>query len=439
VGSKPAEPAVDPVEVQQTLMRFADEFISRMSLGVDQLSQGTNALDHAESLRWKLAFGSATCSIASGPNAVVDLLDMTVFVTETRMSLEEYWQPEVFGASATPVLESCRVAEGEIWQLAERVLKPEQRTALREAIQTWHRQNARPENLQMIRAVGLALQVAQLSKADKAKPGNLLGLLMLDPLSELDPTRRELAQTRLFAERALFVAQKMPTLLRWQAELLSAEALEQPGLRQLSTNVTQIAASMDRISDTAGRFPHQISVEREEIVKALQAQEGALRPLLDETRLTLSETRETLAAGTQMSESLNASLKTFDGVLKRLGVGEPDTPGSSTNSEPFRILDYAQTATQLESAARQLNELLKTFDQTIGETSRTQLAKQFVPIVQQAQTGGKELTDYVFWRAVLFVAVVLLAAVLFRLIAALIARRSGRTPADQSDNAKSSR
>ncbi len=415
-----AEPAVDPVEVQQTLMRFADEFASRMTLGVEKLRHGTNALDKAESLRWKIAFGTATCSIASGPNAVANLLDMTVFIAEARMALEEHWQPKVFGASAQTLLDYCRLAEAEIWRATDKVLKPEQQAALREAIQVWHRESSMPENLLVARSVGLAIQVTQVNRADITKPGSLFSLLMLDPLAELDPTRREIAQTRLFAERALFVSQKMPTLLRWQAELLSIDAMEQPALRQWTTNVTQIAASVDRFTRAAEQLPAQVAAEREQILKALQAQESALMPVL-------GEARQTLAAGTQMSASLNTALTSFDGVLRRLGVGEPESEGASeTNAEPFRIQDYGQVAVQLEAAARQLTELLQTFDQTLGANSRAQLAAQIGPVVQQAQAGGKELADFVFWRGVLFVAIVLLAALLYRLLAACLPRSARR-------------
>jgi len=416
-GTKP-EPAVDPVEVQQTLMRFADEFASRMALGVEKLGRGTNALGHAESLRWKIAFGTATCSIASGPNAVANLLDMTVFVTEARMAMEEHWMPKVFGESALTMLDNCRQAETEIWRVTDKVLKPEQQVALREAVQMWHRQSSQPENLLVVRAVGLAMQVAQVSRKDSAKPGSLFSVLMIDPLAELDPTRREIAATRLFAERALFVSQRMPTLLRWQMELLSIDALEQPALQKWATNATQIAASVERFTRVAEQVPRQVSAEREEIIKALEAQESALRPVL-------SEARQTLTAGTQMATSLSTTLTNFDGVLKRLGVGEPDLDTSSkTNSAPFRILDYGLVAAQLEAAAKQLTELLQTFDQTLGANSRTQLAAQIGPVVQQAQTGGKELADYVFGRAVLFVAIVLLAALLYLFVAVCLTRKA---------------
>lgn len=139
---------------------------------------------------------------------MANLLDMTVFVTDVRMALEEHWRPKAFGDSATTLLEFSRLGEAEIWRATDKVLKPEQQVALREAIQAWHRQSSQPENLLVARSAGLALQVAQMNRTDTAKPGSLFSLLMIDPLAELDPTRREIAATRLFAERALLCPKK---------------------------------------------------------------------------------------------------------------------------------------------------------------------------------------------------------------------------------------
>ena len=196
---------MDPVEVQQTLLRFADTFSTRMTLGVEQLRRGTNALDPAEALQWKIALATETCSIASGPNAVANLLDMTVFVTVTRTALEEHWQPKVFGESARPMLEHCRNAETNIWQLAATVLQPKHQAELRQAIEVWTRQNPLAENVLAARAVGFASQAAEASKAGAVTPGSVFSLLNVDPLAGMDPAVREIAQTRLFAERALYV------------------------------------------------------------------------------------------------------------------------------------------------------------------------------------------------------------------------------------------
>jgi hypothetical protein len=204
--------------------------------------------------------------------------------------------------------------------------------------------------------------------------------------------------------------------LRWQTELLSLTAVDLPPVRQLVTNSTHLAASVERFAAVAEKLPGQISSEREEILKALQSQETNLTPLV-------SEVRQTLAAGSQMSASLNTTITTFDALMKRFGVGETNlaTP-PATNAEPFRIQDYGQTAVQLEAAARQLTELLLTLNQTLGSTNLSQLAAQVAPAVQQAQTSGKEIVDYAFWKGLLLAVIVLAAALLYRWLAPRLTR-----------------
>src|SRR5260221_312929 len=68
---------VDPLEVQQALLRFTDQFLTRMILSSDRPGLDTNLVSRTEALNWKIALVSETTSIASGPNAVADLLDMT--------------------------------------------------------------------------------------------------------------------------------------------------------------------------------------------------------------------------------------------------------------------------------------------------------------------------------------------------------------------------
>jgi hypothetical protein len=415
---------VDPVEIQQTLVRFADEFSTRMVLNTDLLQRGTNPISRAEALRWKIAFDTEITAIVSGPNAVAGLLDMTVFVTVTRAALEEKWQPEGFGPSAQPMLDDCVNAESNIWRLTGTVLTTNQQADLRRGIESWRQQNSLPKNALAARAVGFATQVAEKEKTSTSKPNSLLSVLSLDPLSGLDPATREIAQTRLFAERALYVTQKMPTLLRWQTELLSLNAVEMPEVQQLVTNSTQLAASVERFADVAERLPKLLSTEREEILKALQSQERNLTPLV-------AEVRQTLTAGSQMSTSLNTTLTTFDALMKRFGVGETNRAGPpKTNAEPFRIRDYGQTAVLLEAATRQLTELLRTLDQTLGSTNLAQLSAQVSPVVEKAQASGKEVVDYAFKKALMLVAVLLAAGLIYRFLGARSTRAA--TPRSQA-------
>jgi hypothetical protein len=403
--------ALDPVEVQQKLLRFADEFSAQMIVGIDSLRRGTNAIEPAEALKWKILIVTESCSIASGPNAFANLLDMTVFVTVSRIVLEDHWQPKVYGASAQPMLDMCRSLETNIWGLAGTLLKSGQQEELRQAIGAWRQQHPVPEKVMGARALGFATEVARAKKADPAAPGSVFGLLGLDPLSGLDPATREIALTRMFAERALFVTQWMPNLLRWQIELMSLNAVAMPEVQQWVTNSTQIAASVDRFARVAEQLPKQIRTEREEILKTIESQEKTLTPLVNEVR-------QSLVAASQMSTSLNITITTFDGLMKRFGVGETNSAGPPrTNSAPFRIQDYGQTAVQLEGMARQLTELLQTLDRTVGSSNVTQLSTQAGPVIASAQSAGKKVVDYAFWKGILIVGIALAAALLYRFLA----------------------
>jgi len=413
----PKTPAgTDPVEIQALLIRFADAFIARMTAGVDALRRGTEPLPADERLRWKLAFGSAACAIASGANARANLLDMTAYVMETRLAIETNWLPNVFGQSAKTILEGCRTSEAELWRIGEKLLTPAQQADLREAVELWHRQNPATNCLPGVRAVGLALEVVQARRPENVRGGNLLGLLMLDPLAELDPARRELAETRLFAERALFVGRHLPDLLRWQAELLGLDTLAQPVVQAWTTSVKRVADAAERLAETAGQLPQQVAAEREALLTALRKQEQTLAPLV-------AETRQALLAGSGLATNTTAMLTAFDAVLDRLNVGGPEEAGGTSRaeagappSEPFRIRDYGVAAARLEAAAQRLTELLRTFDQTLGASSREALAEEIAPVVRRTRAEGEALVDHLFRRALQFVGAVLLAALAYRLL-----------------------
>ena len=71
----------------------------------------------------------------------------------------------------------------------------------------------------------------------------------LDPTSGLDPAVREVTRTRLFSERAMFTLQRMPSLLRWQTELLAYRLADM-------TEVRQVLATTARLSESAERMSH---------------------------------------------------------------------------------------------------------------------------------------------------------------------------------------
>jgi hypothetical protein len=352
------------------------------------------------------------------------------------MALEEHWQPHVYGKSALPMLAYCRTAEAAIWKLTRTMLKPEQEAELREGIAEWHRTKPLRESLVAARALGFAARMAEAHNGGEIAPGSVFSLLMLDPFAGMEPAVREVAETRLFAERALFITQKMPLSLQWQTELLALNAMSFPEVQRLLTNSTKVAVSMEQFAGAAERFarvaeqlPGHLSSEREQILAALESQQKQLAPLV-------SQVHQTIAEGTKMSTSLNTTFTTFDALMKRFGVGEPKKPElpEAKKAEPFRILDYAQTAAQLEVTAGRLTELLVSLDRTLDSPNLRELPNRLSPVVQQAQTGSREIVDYAFWKGITLVGSVFAAALLYRILAARLPLR-GKARVD-SDKAK---
>jgi ABC-type Fe3+ transport system permease subunit len=104
-------------------------------------------------------------------------------------------------------------------------------------------------------------------------------------------------------------------------------------------------------------------------------------------------------------------------LMKRFGVGEPKSgEPPPANAESFRIQDYTQSAAQIEATAGRLTEFLGMLDRTIGSSNLAQFSAQLGPVVQQAQAGGKEVVDYAFWKGILLVVIVLVAAVIYRFL-----------------------
>jgi hypothetical protein len=403
-GERPPPPP-DPVEIQQALLRFADEFLARFSAGIDDLQRTTNRLPGAESLKWKIDIGTETCAIVSGPNALANLLDMTMFVTAARISASDHWRPKFFGDSDTALEDTLRQSETNVWRLAQEFLPPKQRVELEQVILEWLEQNPVAGSVQGARATRFASGLRD-RKQSGGKSANLLGLLMLDPFSGLDPAAREVAQIRLFAERAMFVSVKMPHLLRWQSELLVIETTSLPAISQLVTNSTEVALAAQRFATLAENLPGQVAAEREAILKTLAEQE--------------TEVANLLSAGTKMSDSLNTTLHTFDDLMARFGVGETNSAAAAasdpnaTPAEPFRIQDYGETAARLEAAARQLTELLANLNVSLSDSNVTRLSAQVRPVVQDATRGGKELVNHVFWRAAALLGLLLAAGLIYQ-------------------------
>lgn len=420
-GSGQTEP-VDPVELQEQLLRYADNFSAATVGAANKLQRDGKPIDKIDLLAIKLFLVSETLAVATGANALGNLVDMVVLTAGARIRVQDYWLPKVYGDSALPMLEALQTREKQIWALADKVLKAPQRAELSEAIAQWRKQ-ASPASgsLSAFATVGLIAEVTRAGRRRASSmPSSVFALLDLDPLAGLDPATRELTQTRLFAERALYIGQRMPQLIEWHMELLTLRTATLPEVRQAVDNSTQLAAAGDRLSRVAEQTPALISFEREKIISALKSQQGALQGLAQQVG-------QTLAQGSKMAEATDQALKTFHGVVAQFDK-DPSKPETQPKGEPFRIKDYAETAVEIGRMSERLTGLLNALQPNLNPETFARLSAETDAMAARTQQRGQELVDYAFWKALMFVAlsaaILVAGSLLLRIVGDRLARRS---------------
>jgi hypothetical protein len=376
---------VDPVELQSQLIRFSDYYMDSVNSAVNKLRVGEDErLNRGAVLKRKISMADDILAIATGSNAYANLLDLIILVTLNRINVENYWMPKRFGESAKPLLNAAQDSEREIWRIAATVLNQEQLDELRNGIELWRQQHPDGRTPREIGALSFAGEIAKMQAVNRPDKSSVFNLLIIDPFAGLDPATSELANTRLFAERGLFLARHMPTLVRWEAELLALQTAEMPQVGQLLNATTQFAASMDRISQVGERLPGVLSSEREKLLQALDLQRPGLISLA-------AQSEKTLGAGKQMSEATTNTLKTFQDLVKQL-----DSRPSDPKSEPFKIEEYTAAAEQIKKAAEQLSSMLEAFNQTISPERLDLVSARMSTLSQQAETSSRKIVDYAF-------------------------------------------
>jgi energy-converting hydrogenase Eha subunit E len=381
------------------MLRFADNFVTSTSGAIERLQRDGKPIPREESLSIKITLATDVYGLASGSNALANLVSLTVLASGARWRVQDYWLPKVYGLSAEHMLKTLETRESEIWAIAQRVLSPSMQTELRQSINEWHKTSGSPEGeLEAFASTRLVSDVTQHSEKQKNSlmPSSVFALLDIDPLSGLDPATRELTETRLFAERALFMGQRMPIVMQWQMELLSLRAMAAPEVREMITGTSQIGSAADRLSLTMEKLPSQISTEREKVLLALKTEKEGL------TNLSRSFT-QTLSEGGKMATSTQQALGTFDGVLTHIEKWPSDP-----NSPPFDIKEYATTALEINRMSQRLTETLKMLQTTLNPAHTEALAKQVAELSRETQTRGEALINFAFQKILMLVGLIAL-------------------------------
>jgi outer membrane protein OmpA-like peptidoglycan-associated protein len=251
------QPAVDRFtrdEIQAAVMSFADSWAAQINEATLELEKtvGTiQASSHLDFLRY--ASMAAVFDIAASPNPGVSLLDMMVLATLTRTVWEEYWEPQVYGEAAAPLIAVLRKLEEDIWGFAAKLLTPQQLREVRQVIREWRVRYPEKTNVNFIRFSDFGELGRKPSLEAAIQPGGLLG-----PVKEAAAAADEI---RAMGDRALYLLLRTQELVSRRLEMSMKTLLRTPEMQQLLTNISGFRASAERYAELLEALPSEVSTQ----------------------------------------------------------------------------------------------------------------------------------------------------------------------------------
>lgn len=416
-----------PLDVlQNQVQRVADTYAATVAQAVDDMElRLTNSDSRIEGLRWKLSQANAAFVDATGPNPALNVLDLVVLATVSRMVMEDEIR-RYFGADGEGLLQTHRQLESNAWAGVSQLLKPAQMQELRDMIDQWRAKNPNQRYVGTTRFRELAAAVGKSQQPAIAKPTSIFSLLFLDPLAGLDPTAVAIEQTREMAERAMYYTQRMPILVSWQIQLLTLQMAQQPEVKLMLEDADSFAKSTERFAKVADRLPQLINDQREAAIKQILDGVAAERTNLlaglaaeeQKARALLVEARETLNAGNGMATSVSQAIKSLDEFVRYVSPTNAQPAAPASNSHPFNVLDYGTAAGQVGLAAKDLNQLLAGVNQTTPELAR---------LSQRTTEDATNLVHRLFWLGVVLILILLAGSVLAALAYRYVVNRLNRS------------
>lgn len=390
--------------LQLRVMRFADEYSGRVVEVTTryQISAKTPE-DRLYAQEWKVEQSDAAYTIASGPDGLTNALDMVVLATLSRMVIEDVWTESFHAALVRPVRETYGKLEQESWILLDGQLTESQTAQVRDIIDRWRRQNPEIRSVAFIHFTEFAKSIGVPVSEEAQAPNNLFSLLGIDPLRDLDPAVREVAQTRALAERSIYYVQRMPRLVRMEVQELTYGMTVLPEAKAVLADLDRASLVGSASERLVRSLPEVLSEQREALISQVMQELDSHRSGM--TAAT-SDIRSTLQAGTDTANAVHGTLETWDDITARMARDRVERTRAGEHVHRFDIRDYTQMLQELNQATQQLNALTRQLDSS----------------VPALRTTTKELLNQLFLRLLLLVFVCLLAALAYRALAARISR-----------------
>jgi hypothetical protein len=277
---------MNQAELQQSLQRIASQFQSRIGQISMDAKAAAGIAQQDLALRQSLLYQSSILDIATGPEPEVNLLDMVVFARLGAGSLMSYWTSERLGDASRAFGDAFATLERDVALLADRVLSTEQRALLQHLIESWQAENPDQHVVEGVRFVSFGRVVGEAADERGTQARGLL--------SGVKSAAQTADRVLLLAERALFLSQRVPFLLRAQTRL---------GAREVTGDALLLLGDMDSLLEHGAEIRSMIAETSALLTRVADATERA-RTLSHELEPVLQRASD-LANDDQLEKTLS--------------------------------------------------------------------------------------------------------------------------------------
>ena len=299
--------SADATRLQSQLLALADTSLARLTAATAQGTLDKDPEIRRFSLNTRLVLGTALVGIVTGPDPVDALLDIVTHTTLVADGARNEAKGKPADSPQARLVKALELNEADAWKLAEHWVDAPTRSALREIILSWPGERS------------TAAGVAYVRLSDVPRAGAISAEGGEGAISALRAGVQQAEQARLLGERALFLAQRTPYTLRWQAEVLTYNTLAMDESQRLLASIAGLTATADSAVREVANLPPQLSKERADALQDLFTRIERERKATLEQMASIIQ-KERTAILLEASDTINTQRKAIFEELAGIGT-----------------------------------------------------------------------------------------------------------------------
>lgn len=247
-----AKPKMDQLELQEDLQRFFGRFTERVVQVYYDPGMRRTVKQGENSLREYLLYESEALKIATGPFPELNLIDMLVFIKLNKVVVRDYWIPKFYGKPGNKLWKAFKTSEEDIEEVAKKLLTDKEIQQIDQLVRQWFKNNPGQFRVEKIRFGDFSSLASEIARSQRG--GWFSGFSVSNILVDTKSAVQAVDQMVLVANRAIFLAQHLPGLIRLQARLGTNEVIDDVNLRMAKSKhvMGELGEAKPLVNDISG-------------------------------------------------------------------------------------------------------------------------------------------------------------------------------------------